>query len=225
MNKKTNKTFIFLIIGVIIVVLAAILLLFIGINNYNNRKNPETETEKVTLDLESVRSFLTSGNYLSTSSVLGSSPIPSGCVFLESGSFACVNRDFYRRFTDTEEHRLISYIGTWSFDNDKLIMTVTQEERAYGGTIVENENVGNSLTEYERGITEGNKTEEYTIKGMEKEDGYRDYLLLIDENGSQVKWYSLGNEKDLTSLANHIAQYGYDGEYYNNWKEELWKKG
>ena len=210
MEEQKNKNGIIILLLIIIAILSILCILLatdtIRFKKENSQEDVSNIVNKITA--EEVRSFIVSDEFITTTNVVPAI-LPGGYVFLENGQFAYHNSSFETRFTDDDEHRLISFIGTWSTDGIKLVLNITKEERAAGGRIVVNEHVGNYLKDYTREVRDVNKTIEYTINKIDKDNSYISLTL----NNSEVIWYELSGVGSYLNTPRSLAENGYNESY------------
>lgn len=226
MKKMLNNKKILIII---VSSLALICLTIILINVLNDEENeniyddniPNNEiiSDENKVVVSEPKEFLTSNCLISTSDVVASE-IPDGYVFLSNGKFAYYNPNFYIRFNDKKENRLMSYVGTWTITDDKLILNITDEEYAVGGTIVNNP-IAHYLSDYTKEVKKVNKIIEYTINRIinNSNEHRTPHLYLTHNNNNEVRWYSLPVGEDYLTVPTSLAENGYGAHQDKTAKE------
>lgn len=203
-NHKNDKG-----LYIIITILCILVLLLIGYIVCD--KILFVSDDKIDINNENkIESFLVDSKFISTTEVLGSQTL-EGYVFLSNGKFAYYYKDFYVRFNEGEDNRKISFVGTWSIENNKLILDVLKEEYAVGGTII-NTPIGYYLSDYSKEVKDTNKTIEYQINGIFEMD-HSSYLSLT-LNNDEIMWYDLHGLGVCESILRELAENGYSNTYY-----------
>lgn len=214
MEQENNKNgVIILLVVIIVILLALVVLLATGTISFkSNEVTDNDNTNEVTdkLTVSQINSFIVSDNFISTHNVVADN-MPDGYVFLNSGKFAYHNPSFHIRFVEGEGNRLISFIGTWSTDGNKLVLNVNKEEYAVGGKIDETP-AGNYLTDFTREVKDVNKTIEYTINKIDNTSDYLPFISL-SLNNNEVKWYSLPGVGEYLNTPRALAENGYNETY------------
>ncbi len=227
--KKSNNGLILIILGIILLTIT--ILASTGVFNKeesskekttpntveNNNQVVEEPTEKEEEKNETPEEapnitpeeFLTGDYLISTTPVIGSN-IPSGYIFLKNGNFSYYNPSFDIRFTESEENRIVSFIGTWSIQNNKLVLKINKEEKAVGGEIEESP-IGPLLRNYQKEIKDTTKTIEYTINGILSEEGIS--YLSLTLNNNKIEWYRLGGAGEYIETPKALAEKGYTEDY------------
>lgn len=177
-------------------------------NNCISTNNTDTD-KKATIS--QINSFLISDNFISKSDVIAET-LPDGYVFLDNGKFAYYNPSFHVRFVEDEQNRIISFIGTWSIDTNKLILNVEKEEYAVGGEI-NSTPAGNYLQNYTRKVNEVNKTFEYIVNKIDNTNEHLPFISLSLDN-NETKWYSLPGVGEYINIPRTLAKNGYNETYY-----------
>ena len=194
---KNNNGFTTILIAIIIILLAIVLLFATGTISTKTGGVKISTQDNLSTKAES---FLV-GDYLVSKSNVVSSRVPGGYKFLENGNFAYSNPDFSINFTDSEENRLISYVGTWSIDGDTLTLSINKEQYAVGGTV---KGVPTRLVDYQKDIKEVNKTIEYKINSTGTINENMQFITLISDY-DVITWYGLYgvNLDSIKSLADN----------------------
>ncbi len=205
MEQEKNKKGVTICLISIIVVLA-VLCISLEAGVFNSNK---------TTDNSSVNSFLTSNKLISTSDSV-SSNMPDGYVFLNNGRFAYYNYSFDIGYIigkngkkEIDYNRMISGIGTWTINNNELILKFEKEEHAIGGEEI-NEPPYPYLSNYKREIKNVNKETKYTINKIDDSSDTTPFLSL---NNNEVKWYSLSISEEYINIPKELAQNGYSDTY------------
>lgn len=202
-QEKKGKCAIILVISIILILVILAVLFFTGTISLKNNSN-NNSTDQVTVT--KVKSFLISDNLISTHDVVAST-MPDGYTFLDNGKFAYYNQDFYIQFTESEENRLISFIGTYEIQSNKLILHVEKEEYAVGGEITEGPPY-KVLRNYTKEVRNVDKTIEYVINKIDDTSEYMPFILLM-KNDSEIKWYTLSVESKYVETIQLLAKNGY----------------
>ena len=204
MEQEKNKNgVIALLIIIIVILLALAVLLATGTISLKNN-NGINSVDQITV--AQVKSFLINNNLISTHDVVASN-MPDGYAFLNDAKFAYYNQDFYRQFTESEENRLISFIGTYEIQDNKLILHVSKEEYAVGGKISEGPPYP-VLSDFTKEVKNVNKTIEYTISKIDDTSEYMPFISLM-QNDNEIKWYSLPGVPTYVKTIQALAKYGY----------------
>ena len=212
MEEKKKNTSLYLAIAFLCIVVIGSGCYIIMNKDKDTKDNNPVETSNVNSNKEEtisqkITKFLTSKALITTSDVVGEHE-PAGFVFLEDGKFAYYNEYFDHHFVESEENRVISYIGTWTVEDKTLKLKITEEEKAVGGTI-SNEPPTYALTGYKKQVNKVDRTDSYTISGVETPDDELANMVLTI-NGKTIKWYSLtGIEEEYLNKAKNIASSGY----------------
>lgn len=221
-NQKNNKGVIILLI-IIIVILAILCILFAtGTISFKSNYVDNTEIKQNIINNDNldnneiltasqVASFIVSNNFISTDNVVADN-LPDGYVFKNDGKFAYHNPSFHTRFVESEENRLISFIGTWSTDGNKLILNVSKEEYAVNGKINETPG-GNYLRDFSKEVKDINKTIEYKINKIDNTSDTLPFISL-SLNNNEVKWYSLPSIGEYLNIPTELVENGYSEKYY-----------
>ena len=214
MGKQSHKLVFGIGIGFLLMGIVSSIILYTTdiLKSNNDITNDKTDDsiEKVTIN--QIKSFLISDNLITKHNVVASN-MPDGYVFLEDGRFAYYDQDFYRQFTESEENRLISFIGTWHLDNNKLTLNIEKEEYAVGGEI----NPGPPypmLKEYTKEVRNTDKIIEYTINKIDNTTEYMPFILLTQDT-NEIKWYSLPGVYEYVKTIKELAQNGYNNTNKN----------
>lgn len=221
MNQEKNKNGVIIFLIVISAILVVLCVLF-ATGTINLKSNEVTDNDNINevadnLPVSQVNSFLVSDKLISTSDVVPAH-MPAGYVFLSNGKFSYYNSSFYIGYAKIENgnrginyNRMISSVGTWSINDDKLILKIEKEEYAIGGE--ENDEPPYPyISNYEKEVNDVNKTIEYTINGIDNTSEYMPFLSL-SLGSDEIKWYSL-SVGDYLDTPKKLAENGYSDEYY-----------
>lgn len=202
-QEKNSKSTIILAIVIILVLIIIAVLFFTGTVSL---KNNSSNNSAIQVTVGKVKSFLISDNLISTHDVVASN-MPDGYAFLDNGKFAYYNQDFYRQFTESEENRLISFIGTYEIQDNKLTLHIEKEEYAVGGIISEGPPYP-VLNDFNKEVKNVDKTFEYTINKIDDTSEYMPFISLM-QNGNEIKWYSLPGVSTYVETIQLLAKNGY----------------
>jgi hypothetical protein len=159
-------------------------------NNVTGRDLSETEKK--------IRSFLLQGEVLSTSDVVGSG-YPELYFFSEQGFYAYLNSQFGVR----ADGQLLSQRGQWLVKENILVLTVLEEQRAYGGEPIDDLLLGEILTGYQ--VVHSDQTYQlaYAVSFGQDEIG-RPYLVCNNQ-----PFYLLAIQEDDIVPLSVLAEEGY----------------
>lgn len=132
-------------------------------DNINGKDLSETEKK--------ISFFLLQGEVFSTSDVVGSG-YPELYFFSEQGTYAYLGSQYGVR----EEGQLLSQRGKWLLTDNILVLSVTEEQRAYGGEPTDDLLLGEILTGYQVMQIEDTYQLAYAVSSGEDEVG-RPYLI------------------------------------------------
>ena len=198
----------FIIIAVVIIVIFAIVAIIIVKGNgkeeggssdvenfFTTSKEGEGSGNNDKSKQEKIKDFLTSNNLISKSKE-AENGYPVSYYFLNNGKFVYTIGEEYV----TQKGQAIGFCGTWSIEDNKLILKCEELKTAKGGkSVKETENAKKHIENYEEEISEINYVKEFEIK-----DFSNDFIQLDDD-----KYYKVNAEDEYIESLEEIANYGY----------------
>jgi len=207
--KKNNVIFITAIICVLICIPLGILIgnslkKDKGSEIINNTSENSYENNNISNQDKEIINFLTADNIIISTDDVVASHLPGGYYFSKNNIFV-----YYRGEGPVREsNETISFKGSYTVGNNKIILNITEEEKAVGGVVVEDVIQGKVLTNYTREVESVNKIVEYIVEGF-GQDSYLNAPKYI-QFSNEEKLYQLGGLGDYLNIFTEFDVSGYD---------------